>query len=487
MKYRIKSIRREGWVETEEKLFRPAEEVTPVVIPDETVGDGEAEIYIIPDEEPATESDDTVIFTPPAPAAPEKQPEKNGEKKPLFPFLKTKESKVIAGVIGGFALLLIIFIIVVVAMSSGDGGDNVDGGNNTGHTHVFQTIVDTQATCTEKGITKEKCSVCGFTTGEESVDALGHKWKKDESNSEDATCEKEGKEVRQCERCGEKETVTLEPLEHDWEEDFTNQATCEKDGTIVKTCKNCGKKETEEQQAKGHTWIETTSTEATCEKEGEINFRCASCEEKKTEVTAKKEHDLSDPVRTEPTCEKEGSEVATCRTCGNEVVTTIEKLPHELEPATCETGEKCKVCGEEVSEPLGHKYVNGTCTVCGKDQDYGNTGNSITVGEEMQIGTGISLYAKDYSVDSGKLTINVTVTVTAKFTAEEYYFTPDKISVTNPDGSNAAVVTSGSLFNLPSSGSVSGSVTVADAGKGEYVLHILGEDDIYHTCHVIIE
>lgn len=453
MKYRIKNIRRESWVETEEKLFRPAEDVAPIILPEEEpVKESVDEIYIIPDEEPEAKSEETVLFTPPLQNV-SGQPKE--EKKPLIPFLKTKESKIMAALIGGFALLLIIFIVVVLCLGPGnktnDDDDQPNDSNVTaGHTHDYKTIIVKDATCTEDGAVIEECSVCKYSAeGEQTVDALGHKWKTDKNK--------------------------------------TVEATCEEDGELHRVCERCKLTETETQQAKGHTWIETDTTEATCTEEGETKSRCTNCDEKKTETEPKKEHDLADPVRTEPTCAAEGKEVATCNDCGKEEVTLIEKLPHDLEPATCESGEKCKNCGEEVSEPLGHEYESNVCTVCGKDQDYGNTANNITVGEEMQIGTGISLYAKDYSLSSGKLTLNITVTVTAKFTTEEYYFTPDKITVTNPDGSNAAVAAAADLFDLPSSGSVNGSITVADAGKGEYILNILGEDNIYHTCHITVE
>ena len=335
MKYRIKKIRREGWAETEDKLFRPVEDVTPVVPETAELPEGEDEIYIIDDDTSDTEDEGTVVFTPPTPA--------NSAKGSPFDILKTKEGKLIAALVGGFAVLLILFTVIVIALSGGEEPDNNAGSSSTDHAHNYQTIVDKKATCTDKGVTKEKCSICGYITGEETVDALGHKWKVDDKNSKEATCEEAGVEARECERCSEKETVTLEPTEHDWKEDHSDQATCEEDGTVVKTCKTCGKRETETQQAKGHTWIQTTTEEATCETEGKINFRCASCTETKTEVTAKKEHELSDPVRTEPTCALEGKEVAFCSLCKKNVTVVIEKLPHDLESATCESGEKERI------------------------------------------------------------------------------------------------------------------------------------------------
>ncbi len=452
MKYRIKNIRRESWVETEEKLFRPAEDVAPIILPeDEPIQEITDEIYIIPDEEPEAKAEETVLFTPPLPPVNEQPKE---EKKPLIPFLKTKESKIMAGLIGGFALLLVIFIIVVLCLgpeNNTSDDEQPNGSNNTTtHIHDYKTIIIKEVTCTEEGAVIEECSICKYSAeGEQTVDALGHKWKTDKNK--------------------------------------TVEATCEEDGEIHRECERCKLTESEVQPAKGHTWIETGTTEATCTEEGETKLRCTNCDKKETKTEPKKEHELSDPVRTEPTCDKEGKEVATCTVCGKEEVTLIEKLPHETEPATCESGEKCKVCGEEVSEPLGHKFEDDQCTVCGTVLGYTGTASNITVGEKMQIGTGISLYAESYDLSSGKLTINITITVTDKFTTEKYYFTPDKISVTAPDGSNAALVADGALFNLPAQGSVSGSIIVDEIGSGEYVLNILGENNIYHTCRVTIE
>lgn len=75
--------------------------------------------------------------------------------------------------------------------------------------------------------------------------ALGHKYGK-WSVSKAATCIKDGKEERKCERCDSTEAKTIKKTGHDWSIEETIQATQDKDGYKLYRCSNCKetKKET---------------------------------------------------------------------------------------------------------------------------------------------------------------------------------------------------------------------------------------------------
>ena len=72
-----------------------------------------------------------------------------------------------------------------------------------------------------------------------------------------------------------------------------------------------------------------------------------------------------------PTCTSDGYTEYTCSACGHvkrdDVVPTAE---HTWQGADCTNPRICTICGETHGEPLGHDYVNGTCTRCGITRDW---------------------------------------------------------------------------------------------------------------------
>lgn len=93
------------------------------------------------------------------------------------------------------------------------------------------------------------------------------------------------------------------------------------------------------------------------------------------------------------TCQSDGTKTARCERCGatNTVRDTGSKLPHAYNRTvvapTCQdngyTLNTCVFCGDKyISDyvvPAGHKYVNGSCAVCGaKDYRYTSADTSLT-------------------------------------------------------------------------------------------------------------
>ncbi len=169
-------------------------------------------------------------------------------------------------------------------------------------THQYQSTVVTPATCTEAGVVRYTCTLCGDTY-----------------------------------------TETLPALGHDIVNDTAVPATCTETGlTAGEHCTRCNYKVAQEVvPALGHNWdagvvtVQPTETE-----KGEKTFTCSRCGETKTETIPELSHVHSYTAAvTQPTCTEQGYTTHTCA-CGDSYVDTYV-------PA------------------LGHNYVDGVCTRCG--------------------------------------------------------------------------------------------------------------------------
>lgn len=110
---------------------------------------------------------------------------------------------------------------------------------STEHRHSYAATVTKQPTCTESGEKTYTCS-CGHQY-KDVISKTGHNaggW----DVKENATCQKEGTEVKKCTSCGkEMETRAIAKTGHtssDWV--VTKEATETAEGIKVKTCTTCG-------------------------------------------------------------------------------------------------------------------------------------------------------------------------------------------------------------------------------------------------------
>ncbi len=123
------------------------------------------------------------------------------------------------------------------------------------------------------------CSACG------DGDSCNHdfsKWKE----KEEATCTEEGKKVRECEKCGYKETKKIEALGHTQEKMEAKDPTCKEPGlTEGSRCKDCGKilKQQEEVPMLTHSYQDSVVTAASCTGKGTKKFTCTVCADSYTE------------------------------------------------------------------------------------------------------------------------------------------------------------------------------------------------------------
>lgn len=206
-------------------------------------------------------------------------------------------------------------------------------GNNS--THKFGSPEKTAATCTEKGVSRSTCVVCGYEKVTEEP-ALGHEIKE---RVVDATCEKDGYTRVTCQRegCDYSEKKDIVPAGHKLNEEVI-APTCTEGGKTVITCTNRG---------------------------------CDYYQEK--DAVDKLGHDRIENV-IEPTCTTEGYTAVSCSRCDfEETINPTEMIPHNYNvnvvPSTCTEGgytsSICISCGDEtekinLTDPLGHALVEGT-------------------------------------------------------------------------------------------------------------------------------
>ena len=134
-----------------------------------------------------------------------------------------------------------MFVFASCGGGGNDGGDGSGDGTKTdcsaGHSYGEWTTV-TNESCTEAGLQKRVCSVCGDE--EEQEIPAGHDWRAWTTTTE-PTCDVDGEKTRECRDCNETETEVIKAPGH--EKEITTEAkdpTFDTPGTTEGAkCKNC--------------------------------------------------------------------------------------------------------------------------------------------------------------------------------------------------------------------------------------------------------
>ena len=245
------------------------------------------------------------------------------------------------------------------------------------------------ATCTKPETVGLYCEKCGELIGkvQEVGKALGHDLGK--GTKKKADCAGPDRYEYTCKRCGETVVEAIEggeaAKEHDWEAKIV-PATCKTKGYEARVCKACGKVEKDKElpiDENAHVAkLGKVIREATCTTNGLGRSVCELCGKELGYITIKAGHKYGDPICDEGkqvTCGKAGYGYYVCTVCGEETekaeipATGKHTFVDETDiPATCTEPEKigriCKVCGvadgevEEIGEALGHDWDDGVLT-----------------------------------------------------------------------------------------------------------------------------
>ena len=250
--------------------------------------------------------------------------------------------------------------------------------------HKEVTVIEAVAAgCETAGNTiGTECEDCGKVLLESAAIApLGHKFSGEFTETEPATCDKDGLAVDACQNnCGEAKTKVLPKLGHEYEV-TTQQQTCTQDGFTKKYCDVCKSTViTDQKDAAGHTEVEIPAVAATCYADGaEAGVKCSTCGEILTApkvIKATGEHSWSaDPIEAKPaTCTEDGYFILSCTNHSKCTATQINVItagghkwadPVVKVPAECgQIGVKvtvCNTCGEQIFETVkakDHNIVN---------------------------------------------------------------------------------------------------------------------------------
>jgi hypothetical protein len=226
-------------------------------------------------------------------------------------------------------------------------------------------------TCTDPGLQKRVCTVCGYTETEE-LDALGHDYSAGEPVA--PTCTEQGYTVYTCSRCGDNYMDDYtDALGHDYT-DVITEPNCTEQGYTTHTCSRCGDVMVDTYtDALGHDYTDEI-TEPNCTEQGYTTHTCSRCGDVMVDTyTDALGHDYTDVI-TEPSCTEQGYTTHTCTRCGDSYVDSyVEAAGHSYgdpvwqwnEDLTAATASFTCACGdtqvleavvtEEIeTEPLPH-------------------------------------------------------------------------------------------------------------------------------------
>ena len=193
-----------------------------------------------------------------------------------------------------------------------------------------------------------------------------------------ASCTESGEEFRSC-ACGEEETRSIDPLEHDFAEAWTTDtpASCTEPGSKSHHCTRCeAKADVTSIPPLGHSFTNYVyDNNAACTTDGTETAKCDRCDATDTRTAAGTAtgHSFSGwQVRTPASCTEPGEEFRACA-CGEEETRSIDPLGHTL----------VKTEAVEPTETSAGNIEYWTCTVCGKLFSDEAANNEITQAETV--------------------------------------------------------------------------------------------------------
>ena len=170
---------------------------------------------------------------------------------------------------------------VAKLVSSPDGEGQTYGwiqAENLGCKHEWSDWkVETEATCSAKGVKTRVCSRCGEKQSKD-IDKLPHEYGKWTVESE-PTCTEEGQRSRKCQVCGYVDKQAVKKLPHEYGEwTILWEPTCTEEGQRSHVCQVCGYKESTSIPKLPHEYSEwSISVPATDHSSGMRAHTCLNC------------------------------------------------------------------------------------------------------------------------------------------------------------------------------------------------------------------
>ncbi len=196
--------------------------------------------------------------------------------------------------------------------------------------HDFNEHSILKPSCTEEGISKYVCIICGDTY-RQTVPPLGHSWAEEWTVDLDATCTTEGSKSHHCIRCNAKSDITaIAPNGHKYE-DIVTMPTCTKQGYTTHICSVCNDSYKDSYvNAINHTYTEWTERiSATCVTKGEEYRTCSACGYENVRAIEILGHDWENEwtIDKNATCTTDGSKSYHCTRCESKTNVTIIASP----------------------------------------------------------------------------------------------------------------------------------------------------------------
>ncbi len=270
--------------------------------------------------------------------------------------------------------------------------------------HDYESAVTAEATCTEEGVRTYTCANCGDSYTE-TITASGHDY--ESTVTAEATCTTDGVLTYTCTNCGDSYTETITASGHDYTSRITSQPGCTTTGLRTYTCINCGDRYTQTIAATGHDIEQHAAKAPNCMEVGwEAYETCTRCDYTTyEELPANDDHILINNAGVEEVlnedkifnyseyddvilipdnvpyeCGEYCYGIQECRICDAPFIFYVYIDPilvdHEGQDPTCtepgwEAYQTCTRCDYTTYKEIpakGHNYVDGVCTVCGKNE-----------------------------------------------------------------------------------------------------------------------
>ena len=232
----------------------------------------------------------------------------------------------------------------------------------TGHRYTF---VYNKPTCENEGYRTYTCQNCNDSYIDDYVEAYGHNygsWCKKKNE----TCTEDGKEERNCIRCGNTEERIIEKLGHDLNYYEKLDPTCTMHGhNAYEECTRCYYTTYEYLESLGHDY-NSVITNSSCTQEGYTTHTCTRCFDSYIDsFTNIVDHTYADwYIISDATCEENGLRQRDCIYCNHNEKRIILKYGHNYQqqitnPTCTEYGYTTNIC-ERCNNSYFDSYVNPT-------------------------------------------------------------------------------------------------------------------------------